>query len=185
MATVRDGRQSVLVVVDVQVGVMAEAWDAPRIVHNVASAVESARATGVPVIWVQHGDDELENGSDAWQLVPELKPAPGEPIIHKSNQCSFEATDLEAELAKVGATRVVLCGAATNWCIRATAYGALDRGYDLTLLSNAHSTGDMPLDDGDVIQAKHIVKELNAVMTWIQYPGRTSSTAGVKEVDWT
>lgn len=184
MATVRDGRQSVLVVVDVQVAVMAEAWDAPRIVHNVVSAVESARAAGVPVIWIQHADEELVRESDAWQLVPELTPGPGEPIVHKSNQCSFEDTVLDEELGKLGATRVVLCGAATNWCIRATAYGALDRGYDLTLLGNAHSTGDMPLEDGDLVQAKHIVKELNAVMTWIRYPGRTSSTAAVEEVDW-
>ena len=184
MATVRNGRQSVLVVVDVQVAVMAEAWDAPRIVRNVVSAVESARGAGVPVIWVQHADEELVRGSDDWQLVPELEPGPGEPVIHKSNQCSFEDTELDKQLARLGATRVVLCGAATNWCIRATAYGALDRGYDLTLLSNAHSTGDMSLEDGDLIQARHIVKELNTVMTWIRYPGRTSSTAGVEDVDW-
>ena len=143
MATVRKGNKGILLVVDVQVGVMSEAWDAPRIIKNVVQAVERARAQGVPVIWVQHSDDELVYGSPAWQWVPELAPAEGEPLIHKHFNSSFEQTALEDQLAQFGATHVVLAGAATNWCIRATAYAALDRGYDLTLVKDAHTTGTM------------------------------------------
>ncbi|PDV97138.1 hypothetical protein A9Q02_19190 [Candidatus Chloroploca asiatica] len=82
------------------------------------------------MIWVQHSDEELLYGSPGWQWVPELVPASGDALIHKHFNSSFEATDLEAHLAACGATHIVLAGAATNWCIRATAYGALDRGYD-------------------------------------------------------
>ena len=153
MATVREGNKGVLLVVDVQVGVMKESWDAPRIIENVARAVERARAQGVPVIWVQHSDEELVYGSPEWQWVPELAPAEGEPLIHKRFNSSFEQTALEEELAKLGATHIALAGAATNWCIRATAYGALERGYDLTLIKDAHTTGTMELDDGARIEA--------------------------------
>lgn len=184
MATIRKGNQSILLVVDVQVAVMDEAWDAQRVIGNIVKAVEAARASGVPVIWVQHADDELAHGSDGWQLVPELRPAEDEPIIHKHHQCSFEITDLENELAKRGATHILLAGAATNWCIRATAYGALDRGYDLTLVSDAHSTGDIDLGDGETIPAKHIITELNAVVKWLSYPGRSCSTARVHDIEW-
>ena len=67
MATVRQGNNGVLLIVDVQVGVMNESWDVPRIVENVARAVERARAQGVPVIWVQHSDENLVYGSPEWQ----------------------------------------------------------------------------------------------------------------------
>ena len=82
MASIREGNRGVLMVVDVQAGVMHGAWDAPRVVKNVSRAVERARAQGVPVIWVQHSDDDLLHGSPEWQWVPELVPAAGEARIH-------------------------------------------------------------------------------------------------------
>jgi nicotinamidase-related amidase len=184
MATVREGNKAVLLVVDVQVGVMREAWDSPRVIGNVARAVERARAERVPVMWVQHGDKDLVHGSAEWEWVPELRIADGEPLIHKRFNSSFEQTTLEEELAKRGATHIALAGASTNWCIRATAYGALDRGYDLTLIKDAHTTDTMVLDDGVTIEAANVVHELNIAMTWLSYPGRTNGTATAEEVDF-
>jgi nicotinamidase-related amidase len=184
MATVRKGNKPVLLVVDVQVGVMNESWDAPRIVKNVSRAVERARAQGVPVIWVQHSDKDLPQGSPEWRWVPELERAEGEPLVHKRFNSSFEQTTLEGELAKLGATHIVLAGAATNWCIRATAYGALDRGYDLTLIKDAHTTGTMELDNGVRIEAASVIQELNIAMTWLSYPGRTNGTVTAEEIDF-
>ena len=185
MATMRAGNKGVLLVVDVQVGVMSDVWEAPRIIKNVARAVERARALGVPVIWVQHADQELIYGSPAWQWAPELIPAAGEPLIHKHFNSSFEQTTLEDQLAHFGATHIVLAGAATNWCIRATAYGALDRGYDLTLVKDAHTTSAIELEDGTTIDAAQIVQELNIAMTWLSYPDRKNGTATAEEVDFT
>lgn len=184
MATVRDGNKPVLLVVDVQNGVMAEAWDAARVVKNVSRAVDRARSAGIPVIWVQHSSDELPHGSPQWHWVPELAPAKGETLIHKHFNSSFEGTGLDDELAKLAATHIALAGAATNWCIRATAYGALDRGYDLTLIEDAHTTGTMALDDGTKIEAARVVDELNIAMTWLSYPGRANGTATAEEVDF-
>ncbi|MEO7151652.1 MAG: isochorismatase family protein [Burkholderiaceae bacterium] len=184
MSTVRAGKQPVLIVVDVQVGVVREAWDAARVIGNVVRAVERARAQDVPVLWVQHTSDELPAGSAPWQWVPELVPAPGEPLIAKRYESSFEATPLEAELARLGATHIVLAGAQSNWCIRATAYGALERGYDLTLVKDAHTTGDIDFEDGSVIEGENIVRELNVAMTWLSYPGRKNGTATAEQVDF-
>lgn len=184
MATVRNGNKRVLLVVDVQVGVMREAWDSSRIIKNVSRAVERARAQSVPVMWVQHADEDLVYGSAEWEWVPELKVAEGEPLIHKRFNSSFEQTALEEELAKRGVTHIALAGAATNWCIRATAYGALDRGYDLTLIKDAHTTDTMELDNGVRIEAANIVHELNIAMTWLNYPGRANGTATAEEIDF-
>jgi nicotinamidase-related amidase len=184
MPTIRPGHRAVLVVVDVQVGVMAEAWEAQRVIGQVASAVDRARAAGVPVIWVQHEAADLPRGSAAWQWVEALQPAEGEARIHKRFESSFEETDLEAQLARLGAARIVLAGASTNWCIRATAYAALERGYDLTLLADAHTTSSLDLGQGARIEAAGIVAELNVVMTWLSYPGRRCGTCTVAELDF-
>lgn len=185
MATIRAGTQGVLVVVDVQIGVMSGCWDALRVIRNVSRAVERARSQHIPVIWVQHADSELVYGSPAWQLVPELVPAADEPLIHKQFNSSFEQTALEEHLADLGATHIALAGAATNWCIRATAYGALDRGYDLTLIADAHTTDTMVREDGSRIEAAHTIDELNIAMTWLSYPGRKNGTASAEKIDFT
>ena len=99
MATVRKGNKGVLLIVDVQVGVMSGAWEASRTIKNVSRAVERARAHGVPVIWVQHSDEELSYGSAEWQLPPDLVPVEEELRIHKQFNSAFEQTPLEQELA--------------------------------------------------------------------------------------
>ncbi len=184
MATIRDGSKGALVVVDVQVGVVKDAWEAPRVIGNVARAVERARAANLPVIWVQHADDQLAHGSDAWQWVPELVPAEGETRIHKNFNSSFEGTELEAELARLGASHIALAGAATNWCIRATAYGALDRGYDVTLIEDAHTTETMEFQDGSRIEASDVIRELNIALKWLSYPDRSNATATADAIDF-
>ncbi|MBK9522517.1 MAG: isochorismatase family protein [Rhodocyclaceae bacterium] len=185
MATVREGSKGVLLVVDVQVDVVKAAWENQRVVGNVARAVERARDQKVPVIWVQHSDEDLPHGSAQWQWAPPLAPAAGEVLIHKHFNSSFEATSLDQELARLGATHITLAGASSNWCIRATAYGALERGYDLTLLSDAHTTNTMVLDDGTRLEAADLVKELNIAMTWLSYPGRTNATAKTEDTTFT
>jgi nicotinamidase-related amidase len=177
VATVREGGRSALVVVDVQVGVVDGAWEADRVVGNVARAVERARAAGVPVVWVQHQDEELVPDTPAWQWVPELVPAEGEARVHKGYNSSFEKTSLEDELERLGVSHLALAGAATNWCIRATAYAALERGYDLTLVSDAHTTG------GD--HAAEVVDDLNTVMQWVSYADVSNTAASADELDFT
>lgn len=171
MATVRTGQGTVLMVVDVQVGVVSGEFDGPRVIATIGNLVERARAQGTPVVWVQHADDELVRDTAAWQWVPELQPASGELRIHKHYNSGFEATSLEAELARLGTTHIVLTGAVTNWCIRATAYGALARGYDLTLVSDAHWAHDIDCADGYRITAESLVHDLNLAMQHLEYPG--------------
>lgn len=184
MATIREGTRTALLVVDVQVGVMSSVWEAPRIIANLLSAVEKARRGGTPVIWVQHEDEELVQGSPEWQIVPELVPAADELQIFKKFNSSFEQTPLEEDLARLGISHIVLSGAASNWCIRATAYAVLDGGYDLTLIKDGHTTGTMEFEDGGRIEAENIVLELNTVMEWLSYPGRSSRSIPVKELEF-
>jgi nicotinamidase-related amidase len=182
MATIRPGNQSALLIVDVQVGVVAEARDVSQQVGNILLAVSKARDAGVPVIWVQHDDEDLPRGSAEWQWVPALQPQRDDIRVYKHHNSSFEQTTLEAELAARGVSHIVLAGAVTSWCIRATAYAALDRGYDLTVLHDAHIAKDMRLEDGSVVEAANTVREFNVVMQWLSYPGRRCGTASSEQV---
>jgi nicotinamidase-related amidase len=163
---------------------MRNTWNAAQIIKNIGRAVAKARSNGVPVLWVQHSDDELVYDSPDWQFVPELSPVESEMLIHKQFNSSFEQTSLEEALTQLGANHIVLVGAATNWCIRATAHGALDRGYHLTLIEDAHTAEAIELENDIRIEAPNIIDELNIAMTWLSYPGRTNSTVSVEDVDF-
>ena len=178
----RSGSKSALLVVDVQVGVVADAWDRDRVVANVALAVRRAREAGLAIIWVQHHDEELKRNTAAWQWVAELEPRSEDLRVHKGYNSAFEGTELGSELDRLGVSRIFLAGAATNWCIRATAYSALERGFDVTLLSDAHTTKDMELAPGRLVEARSMVDDLNTAMRWLAYPGRVNAAVPAAEV---
>ncbi|HSH02224.1 MAG TPA: isochorismatase family cysteine hydrolase [Anaerolineae bacterium] len=177
-------KKSVLLVVDAQVGVVAEAWDRERIVGNMVVAVEKARASGVPVIWVQHMSEELVRGEADWELVAGLAVAEGERRIDKMFNSSFEETPLAGMLTELGVNHIVLAGAATNWCIRATAYGALERGYDVTLVKDGHTTDTIELENGLKIEAEQMIHDLNIAMKWLAYAQRVNDAVGVAELQF-
>jgi nicotinamidase-related amidase len=123
--------KSALLMIDAQVGVLSSIWESQRVVGNLERLVSKARSAGVPVIWVQHSDDdELKYGSDAWKLAPNFVPSAAEFVVHKKYNSSFAETDLDRKLKTLCVSRLILAGALTNWCIRSTAYAAVDRGYN-------------------------------------------------------
>jgi nicotinamidase-related amidase len=173
MATIpgRDG--NVLMVIDVQNDVVGEAYERDRVVGTIADVVAGARSSGVPIVWVQHQDDHLVPESDGWQIVPTLVPAAGEPRIRKRFRSSFEDTDLEDVLAGLNAATLVLCGAESNNCVRYTMHSALERGYDVLLVADAHTTWEGTWD-GERIDGAPIVAEQNRSAAGHGLPGRGS-----------
>jgi nicotinamidase-related amidase len=182
MASVRSGEKDVLVIVDVQVSVMDGTHDAAGVIARIAGLVEKARAKQIPIVWVQHSDADLIEGTSDWEWVPELEPLPTEPLIAKSFNSAFEETELEETLASLGATHIILVGASSNWCIRATSHAAIERGYDLTLVQDAHTTKSIELEDGRKIAAESLILELNIAMTWLAYSNRGNTTAPAEDI---
>jgi nicotinamidase-related amidase len=180
MTSLRDRPNTALVVVDVQNDVVANAHQRDEVIANINTLVERARAEGVPVIWVQHSSDELVEQSDGWQYVPELQGREGEPVVHKKYGDSFEDTTLEAELAQRGVGRLIVTGAQTDACIRATLHGAFVRGYDTTLVADAHTTEDF--SSYGLPPADKVIAHTNMYWTWQEGPGRTASVVPTAEV---
>jgi nicotinamidase-related amidase len=143
MTTLTDRPNTALLVVDVQNDVMAGTHNRDGVVANIAVLVDKARTERVPVVWVQHSGDNLPQGSDGWRYVPELPQQDSEPVIHKRYGDAFEETDLEEVLAQQKVGRLIVAGAQTDECIRSTLHGAIVRGYDATLVEDAHTTEDL------------------------------------------
>ena len=182
MTTLENRPNTALLVVDVQNGVVGGAHERDTVVANIASLVGKARQEQVPVVWVQHSDEGLARGSDDWQIVPELAPGDGEPLVEKSYGDAFEDTTLETVLAGLAAGRLVIAGAETDACIRSTLHGALVRGYDATLVSDAHTTGDQTAWGAP--PPDQVIAHTNLYWTFQRAPGRTAGTVATKAVDF-
>ncbi|MEO5834543.1 MAG: cysteine hydrolase family protein [Nakamurella sp.] len=182
MTTLPHRPHTALIVIDVQNGVVTGNHDRDAVVANVATLVRKARAAEVPVIWVQHSDPGMVIGSDGWQLVPELSRVGAEPLIDKRYGDSFEDTDLEAVLAGLGVGRLLVAGAQTDACIRSTLHGAFARGYDATLVSDAHTTEDQSAWGAPTPDM--VIAHTNLYWTYQTAPGRTAGTVETSAVDF-
>ncbi|MFG1966144.1 cysteine hydrolase family protein [Nonomuraea sp. NPDC049028] len=180
MTTLSDRPNTALLVIDVQKGIVADTHQRDEVVANIGTLVDRAREEGVPIVWVQHSSEQLAKGSDAWQYVPELVRREAEPLVHKIFADSFEDTDLEEVLAGAGIGRLVVTGAQTDECIRSTIHGAFVRGYDVTLVGDAHTTEDQsawgaPLPD-------KVIAHTNLYWRYHTAPGRTAAVVETKDV---
>ena len=182
MTTLGNRPKTALLVVDVQNGVVKRAHERNAVVGNIGTLVSRARRDGIPVVWVQHSSEELPKDSDVWRIVPELAPADAEPLVEKSYGDAFEDTNLEAVLSRLAIGRLVVVGAQTDACIRSTIHGAFVRGYDVTLVSDPHTTenrtawGLPPPDE--------IIAFTNVYWAYQTAPGRTAATVESKDVEF-
>ena len=182
MTTLPDRPNTAVLVIDVQNGVVADAHDRDGVIANINTLIDKARTAGVPVVWVQHSSDELEHGSESWRFVPELTRRDAEPLVHKKYGDSFEDTDLEAVLAEHQVGRLLVSGAQTDACIRSTLHGAIVRGYDATLVSDAHTTEDLTKFGAPA--PEQVIAHTNLYWQWQSAPGRQGGTVATSEVSF-
>jgi nicotinamidase-related amidase len=182
MTTLTDRPNTALIVIDVQNGVVAAAHKRDIVIANINVLLAKARTEGVPVVWVQHSDEGLQLGSPEWRFVPELARQDGEPLVHKHYGDSFEDTGLEKVLAERGVGHLVVAGAQTDACIRSTLHGGFARGYDMTLVGDAHTTDD--LNEPGFPTAEQVIAHTNMYWYYQDAPGRQATTVGSAEVSF-
>jgi nicotinamidase-related amidase len=182
MTTFENRPNTALLVIDVQNGVVAGAHERDTVVANVGSLVDKARQEQVPVVWVQHSDEQLARGSEEWRIVPELAPDDAEPLVEKHYGDAFEDTNLETVLSGLEVGRLVVAGAQTDECVRSTLHGAFVRGYDATLVSDAHTTEDLSAFGAP--PPDQVIAHTNLYWKYQSAPGRTAGTVETKDVDF-
>jgi nicotinamidase-related amidase len=183
MTTLEGRPNTALLVIDVQNDVVSGAWDRDGVIARINILVDKARHEHVPVIWVQHSDDNMPVDTDGWQYVPELSRDASEPLVHKRYGDSFEDTDLESVLAERQVGRVVVTGAQTDACIRSTLHGALVRGYDTTLVEDAHTTEDLR-QWGVPVSPEQVIAHTNTYWSWSDAPGRKGDVQAAADIDF-
>lgn len=190
MSTHTGDPKTVLLVVDVQQGNTAEALDRDGVVGRISGLIDRARTDDVPVVWIQHEAGPFVPGSDPWQIVPEVAPGEGDTVFGKTYLDSFVDTGLRAHLDSLGATRLVICGAATDACIRSTAARSQIEGYDTVLVADGHTTDEGPWDldlpGGSTVPvgAKEMIAFTNFFVGDTDYPGVTTEVLPAADVTW-
>jgi len=182
MTTLENRPNTALLVVDVQNGVVSGNHERDAVVANIARLVEKARREQVPVVWIQDSGGPRAQGSDAWRIVPELDPSDAEPHVDKKFGDSFEDTTLESVLSGLGVGRLVVVGAQTDACVRSTLHGAFVRGYDTTLVSDAHTTEDQT--PWGAPPPDQVIAHTNLYWTYQAAPGRKAGVVATEDVDF-
>ncbi|BEP15586.1 cysteine hydrolase family protein [Acidothermaceae bacterium B102] len=182
MTTLDNRPNSALLIVDVQNGVVGNAHDRDVTLASIGALVDKARAADVDVIWVQDTGEDRSPGSASWQIVPELKPLDSEPAVQKQYGDAFEETNLEQVLAARNVGRLFVAGAQTDACIRSTLHGAFTRGYDTTLVSDAHTTEDLSAYGAP--PPAQVIAHTNLYWEYQAAPGRTAGTVTTADVDF-
>jgi len=182
MSTLQNRPNTALLVVDMQNGVVHGAYKRDAVVANVGRLITKARQERVPVIWVQHSDERTVRSSDGWRIVAELAPGDAEQLVEKNYGDAFECTDLEAVLARLGVGRLVVAGAQTDMCIRSTLHGAFVRGYDTTLVRDAHTTED--LTEWGAPSPELVIAHTNLYWAYQTAPGRKAEAADTKDINF-
>lgn len=164
---------SALLVIDVQQGLFERStsiYNAGDLIVNINKLVDRAHANNAPVFYIQHSNqDSLVKHSPGWQFHPHIQPLTQDSIVHKQNGNAFEETGLDASLKARNVSCLVITGLISHGCVKATCLGALALGYEVTLVSDAHSNSGK--------QARKIIEDLNNKM--VLKGARLMSTAEV------
>jgi nicotinamidase-related amidase len=152
-----------LILIDVQMGFDDGTWgprNNPDAEAKVARLLEAWRATGRPVIHVNHDSTSptgsFRPGTPGHAPKPEAAPLPGEPVLHKTVNSGFIGTDLEARLRAGGIGTVVIVGLTTNHCVSTTTRMAGNLGFRTFIVADATATFDRPALDGRIRPAEEV-----------------------------
>jgi len=129
--------------------------DGPAVLERLQGLLADARAGGAGVVHVRHEEDPsspvFAAGTDAVETMPEVAPAAGEPVVVKHLPGSFDGTDLDRVLERLGARTVVVAGFMTHMCCDTTARQAAARGFDVVFLADGTATRDLTGRSGQTI----------------------------------
>jgi nicotinamidase-related amidase len=151
-----------LVIIDVQQGMFSNSelqpYDGEETVSRIASLLDRSRKAGLPVIFVQHdggAGHPLDSACSGFPFHSDLSPNPGETVMIKSRCNAFHGTDVEAVMRALGIGRVAVCGMQSQYCVDTFVRAASERGFEIELVSDGHTTFDTNALGAERIIAHH------------------------------
>jgi nicotinamidase-related amidase len=170
-----------MLVIDAQNVILKDCYQRDQKLTKISKAIDYCRQNQTPVVWIQHSDSDIAQGSAEWEIVPELKPLQGESLVQKHYRSSFVDTDLHETLQNMQIGHLIIAGAESNNCVRHTIHSALDLGYDVTLLGDAHTAVSFEWG-GMVVDAEKVIDEQNLNFMNYQLPGRSAKVVKVADL---
>lgn len=135
--------QTALLVIDVQRALFTRpnpVYKAYQLLETINRLVDRSRLYGARVIFIQHANQSLLlEGTEGWQIHPDLSPEDTDILIQKKQGNAFLDTPLQRELKSLGIQNLLITGLVTQGCIRATSLGGLEKGYRIFLIEGGHS----------------------------------------------
>ena len=155
-------QKTAFLVIDVQNAMFDESdpiYEGEQLLRNLQDLINKARTANVPVFFVQHNDEEFENGTPPWEIHSSIAPNEGEVVIQKHTPDSFHETGLHEKLKAEQIQNLVIAGNQTEYCVDTTSRRAFSLGYNVTLVKDAHRTRD-----SNTLSAKQIIDHHNEVL---------------------
>lgn len=181
--------KSALLIIDVQQDLFSgpnAAYRGDEVMARIAELAGRARAAGVPVVYVQHDGEPTDAlcaiDTPGWEIHPAVAPHEGDTIVHKVNSDGFHRTNLGETLRALGAETLYVSGFASQFCVDATSRRATSEGYDVVLVSDAHTT--FPALEGSPLSPEQIVAHHNATLPNLAYRDRKVVTQPAADVDF-
>ena len=129
-----------LLVVDIQNELVGRnLYEKEKFLRSVKEAISKSRYRKDLIIYIQHNNEFLKEGTFEWEIYGELDRYDSDPVLQKSTGNSFTNKSLGMLLKEKSISKISVCGLVTNGCVRATCLGALANGYDVTLIRSAHT----------------------------------------------
>ncbi|MFB7141464.1 cysteine hydrolase family protein [Gottfriedia sp. NPDC056225] len=160
-------KKTALFVIDVQAFMFNESdpvYNGEKLLHNIKILIDKARASNTPIFYIQHSEEgsPLEYGTPGWEIQSDIAPSETDIIIHKETPDSFFKTNLSEELSKLDIHHLVMAGIQTELCVDTTTRSAFGKGYEVTLITDAHSTWN-----SDGLSAEQIIHHHNQTLRWM------------------
>ncbi len=159
-------KTTALIVIDLQEAMRAERsvdwpWANDAAPDVAGKLLEAFRASGLPVVHVHHNTDYPGDGfhpdSPLVVAMPEVAPAPAEPVFIKTGSSGFIGTGLEAMLRQAGISRLIIVGGEANMCVESTTRMAGNLGFKATVVADALVAFPRTLRDGRVMPPQTVL----------------------------
>lgn len=132
-----------MLVIDMQTMLVnAGPYHRDELLGNIGRLLSACRGAGIPVIYVQHDDEELVPGTENWEIAPAIAPKPGEKRFEKQYSSAFRKTGLQAYLRALNAQNLLICGMQTEYCVDTTIRVAFELGFNVTVPEGGTGTFD-------------------------------------------
>jgi len=143
-------KRKALLIIDMQKGSFTSKtprFDTDGVVKRINELSEVFRKAELPVIYIQHdgtGTGEFEKNTLEWELLESLNVQRTDILIDKYANDVFYNSELQSKLIELNVTELLITGCATDFCVESTIQSALTKDYNITVVSDGHTTGERP-----------------------------------------